>query len=311
MNVQPQHEVERGAQVIGERRPNQVTVSDQDNRSAPVALAQAIDVVSDGSGSDVLAKFAAHFRSHPLIGAQPEAPELAAALDDFLVGVAGSREALEEKLGELTDIDRRLAEDLGNHALALELAEAAQKLAMFADAALLAVDARFQVWRAYGCERWPSLFLWAQGGALRWYHFGEGEYAGTEEAIQEVILESGPDARLPEPMAPLRSTDAPGAMVIAPSPERIASGEGPWTSVDGAARTEDYEAAEAWATVEGSGELRVSVDGGPMRELAIDGAGLYPLARHESHGRHSLEVEISPGVGVWSISFAPGPAPPA
>ena len=49
------------------------------------------------------------------------------------------------------------------------------------------IDATRELWFDYGCEGWPSLFLWSQGGALRWFHFGEGEYRGTEEAIQEEL----------------------------------------------------------------------------------------------------------------------------
>jgi hypothetical protein len=173
----------------------------------------------------------------------------------------------------------------------------------------VAIDAGRDLWLEYGCEGWPSLFLWGEGGVLRWFHFGEGSYRETEEAIQEELRALDALRPLPEPMAPLRPGEAPGAMVIAPTPERVAAGGRPWTSEDGAVHNEDYEAAEAWATVEGEGELRVSVDGEPPLRLAIDGAGLYPLARHGSHGSHSLRVEISPGVAVWSISFAPGPAP--
>ena len=54
------------------------------------------------------------------------------------------------------------------------------------------------------------------------------------------------------------------------------------------------------------GELSVSFDGGPAQAIAIEGAGLYPLARHAASGLHSLRLEISPGLAVWSISFAPG-----
>ena len=173
----------------------------------------------------------------------------------------------------------------------------------------MAIDATRELWLDYGCEGWPSLFLWGQGGVLRWFHFGEGSYRGTELAIQEELRELDALRALPEPMAPLRPSDAPGAAVIAPTPERIAADGRPWTSEDGAVHGEDYEAAEAWATIEGEGEIEVSVDGGRPRRLAIEGAGLYPLARHDGHGRHSLQAEISPGVAVWSISFAPGPAP--
>ena len=36
----------------------------------------------------------------------------------------------------------------------------------------VAIDAEHQLWSAYGCEGWPSLFLWSLGGALAWVHFG-------------------------------------------------------------------------------------------------------------------------------------------
>ena len=53
----------------------------------------------------------------------------------------------------------------------------------------VAIDAERELWHAYGCEGWPSLFLWSLGGALAWFHFGEGEYLATEEAIQEELRE--------------------------------------------------------------------------------------------------------------------------
>ena len=75
----------------------------------------------------------------------------------------------------------------------------------------VAIDAERDLWHAYGCEGWPSLFLWSLGGALGWFHFGEGEYPATEEAIQAELRELDALRALPAPMEPLRPTDAPGA----------------------------------------------------------------------------------------------------
>jgi hypothetical protein len=106
-----------------------------------LAIEQAIERASGGGGADVVATLAEHFRSHPLIGDQPEAPQLAAAMADFLAeGGEERRDRLVARLDELADIDVRLAATLANRALALELAEPAQKLALSAAAALLAVD---------------------------------------------------------------------------------------------------------------------------------------------------------------------------
>ncbi len=80
----------------------------------------------------------------------------------------------------------------------------------------VAIDAKRSLWHDYGCEGWPSLFLWGMGGTLRWFHFGEGEYRATEEAIQAELRELDALRELPAPMPPLRPTDAPGARVMPP-----------------------------------------------------------------------------------------------
>lgn len=173
----------------------------------------------------------------------------------------------------------------------------------------VAIDDRRDLWHAYGCEGWPSLFLWRMGGALAWFHFGEGEYLATEEAIQSELRELDALRRLPAPTAPLRASDAPGARVMPPSPELFPGGswERPWTAgEDGAELAVPYEAGGAWATIEGSGEVGVELDGTPAEPLAIAGPALYPLAEHPRHERHELLLRPSPGLRVWSVSFAAG-----
>ncbi|HEY7255126.1 MAG TPA: hypothetical protein VH476_00455, partial [Solirubrobacterales bacterium] len=135
----------------------------------------------------------------------------------------------------------------------------------------VAIDARRELWHAYGCEGWPSLFLWNQGGALSWFHFGEGEYRGTEEAIQAELREIDALRELPEPMTALRPTDAPGEVVIAPTPELFPGGswERPWIAgEDGDLLEVPYEAGGAYVTVEGSGEIGVEIDGGRIASVA-------------------------------------------
>jgi hypothetical protein len=173
----------------------------------------------------------------------------------------------------------------------------------------VAIDAERQMWFDYGCRGWPSLFLWGRGGALHWYHFGEGDYAATEEAIQEQLRESDALSDLPAPIEPLRPTDAPGAAVMPPTPELFPAGEGRRLAADegGEGLEIDYEAGGAYATIEGQGTIRFSHDGGPIEELAIDGAGLYELATHPRHETHRLRVEFGGGeIFLWSVSFAPG-----
>ncbi len=174
----------------------------------------------------------------------------------------------------------------------------------------VAVDSDLSTFRAYGCRGWPSLFLWGRGGALRWYHLGEGEYAATEEVIREQLGDP-PAGGWPATLAPLRPSDAPGAAVIAPSPELHPGGDEaePWTAgPDGGVLELSYEAAGAYAAGEGEGSLAVSLDGGPPEPVAVDGPGLYELANSKYHGEHRLEIESPPGVSIHSVQFSPGPA---
>ncbi len=169
----------------------------------------------------------------------------------------------------------------------------------------VAIDADRRLWHAYGCEGWPSLFLWKLGGALAWFHFGEGEYRATEEAIQAELREQDALQPLPEPMDPLRPSDAPGAKVMPPTPEFFPGGswENPW---EGEELDVPYEAGGAYVTLEGTGKLQLSLDGTELAPVDIDGAGLYKLSAHPSHDTHRLSLRPDPGIRVWSVSFSAG-----
>lgn len=173
----------------------------------------------------------------------------------------------------------------------------------------VAIDAERRLWHAYGCEGWPSLFLWKLGGALAWFHFGEGEYRATEEAIQAELREQDALRELPAPMDPLRPTDAPGAKVMPPTSELFPGGtwERPWTAgEDGEELEVEYEAGGTYTTVEGEGGIAITLDGKKHGPIAIDCPALYTLAEHLSHEAHTLVLRPSPGLRVWSISFAAG-----
>lgn len=175
----------------------------------------------------------------------------------------------------------------------------------------VAIDAEFRIWRDYGCQGWPSLFLWGRGGVLRWYHRGEGEYAETERAIQTELAAGGEARRFPPPLEPLRASDAPGAMVVPPTAELHPGGgiETPWRDDgDGDELTIAYEAAGAYASVSGRGEIRVELDGSAARTVGVAGPGLVELSAHEHHERHQLALRASAGVEIWSLDFAAGTA---
>ena len=169
----------------------------------------------------------------------------------------------------------------------------------------VAVDPEFALWKLYEPHGWPALFLWNQGGALRWYHLGEGDYADTEREIQAALApENGRE--WPAPVEPVRPSDAPGAKVIAPTPEFFPGGstEEPWT---GPGDIElDYEAGGAYAATDGTGEISIRVDGTERQPIEVAHPGLQELTAHESTERHSLELTPSADLRLYSVQFAAG-----
>ncbi len=142
----------------------------------------------------------------------------------------------------------------------------------------MVLDDRNLLWTGYGCEGWPSLFLWGRGGILQWFHFGEGDYRSTEEAIQASLGKAGADAELPEPMGAIRETDVQGIEVIAPGAELIPAEGRAWTiEEDGEAFDIEYEGGGIHVT---AGRLRTASAHRDRRRshaeaIEIDGPGLY------------------------------------
>ena len=55
----------------------------------------------------------------------------------------------------------------------------------------IAIDSDYAVWRAFANHYWPAVYLADAEGRIRYHHFGEGEYAATEMAIQQLLLDAG------------------------------------------------------------------------------------------------------------------------
>jgi hypothetical protein len=173
----------------------------------------------------------------------------------------------------------------------------------------VALDREFALWRLYEPHGWPALFLWGRGGALRWYHLGEGDYAGTEEAIREALPEGNGDHDWPPPVEPMRPSDAPDAKVIPPTPEIFPGGstEEPWPKTDTDRTLEvEYQAGGAYAATYGEGQIELRVDGERRGSIEVTYPGLQELTIHDHTESHALELEPSPGLLVYSLQFAAG-----
>lgn len=55
----------------------------------------------------------------------------------------------------------------------------------------VAVDSDYAIWRAFGNDGWPAIYIIDSKGAIRHRQLGEGNYERSERIIQELLLEAG------------------------------------------------------------------------------------------------------------------------
>lgn len=147
----------------------------------------------------------------------------------------------------------------------------------------VAIDAAYEVWELYGNLGWPARYLFDLGGMLVHYHYGEGAYEETEEAIQEIL---GTERPLLEPMRPEEAPDAH----LEPQSDDV---EGPYAG--------PYRAGAVWAVLDGTGIVTANA-----RTIEVEHPGCYELIAHERSTDGELELELSPGVTCYAVCFTPG-----
>jgi thiol-disulfide isomerase/thioredoxin len=147
------------------------------------------------------------------------------------------------------------------------------------------IDSELEVWQEYENAGWPARYLFDGHARLFDYHYGEGAYAETELAIQELL---GVERK---PLGPLRPEDAPDARLAPQTEDQPGAYSGP------------YEAGGVWAVLDGSGTVRVN-----DRECEVTHPGAYPLIEHDRHTVGNIELEIGPGVRCYATCFTPGVA---
>ena len=58
---------------------------------------------------------------------------------------------------------------------------------------LIVQDNDYTTWRSFNNRYWPAKYMVDPNGNLRFRHFGEGQYAETEQAIRLLLTEAGND----------------------------------------------------------------------------------------------------------------------
>ena len=149
------------------------------------------------------------------------------------------------------------------------------------------LDPEHAVWNLYENEGWPARYLFDQSLTLVEFHYGEGAYAETERAIQELL---GVER---DPVGPLRPEDDPDSLIAVPTADQPGPYSGP------------YEAGTVWAVLEGRGELEVN-----GRLLVMEHPGAYPVVEHGRHTAGILDLRCGPGLTCHAVCFSPGVVDP-
>ncbi len=145
------------------------------------------------------------------------------------------------------------------------------------------IDVELEIWQLYENLGWPARYLWGLDGNLFEYHYGEGAYAETEAAIQELLGLDQP------PVPAVRPEDHPGALLAVQSDDVAGPYSGP------------YEAGGVWAVLDGAGSVIANGD-----TIEVDHPGCYELISHPQSTAGELELEVGDGVRCHAVCFTPG-----
>ncbi len=203
----------------------------------------------------------------------------------------------------------------------------------------VAVDDGYDTWNAYDNEYWPADYLIDASGDVRHVHFGEGDYATTEQLIRELLLAAHPGLRLPASSGVPDRTPAgelspetyvgyqrvqyldpvseivPGRPAVYQFPSQLPLGalglSGTWTdnaqeatAGPGAEMELGFLAHDVYLVLGGSGTLEVFLNGQHMQSITVGGVPrLYTLYQASSVTTGTLLLRASPGVQAYDFTF--------
>jgi len=205
----------------------------------------------------------------------------------------------------------------------------------------VALDNEFATWKAFANQYWPAKYFLDRRGHLRFVHFGEGEYARSEQVIRTLLAEGGsaPERRADAPVAAQpRAAVTPetylgwyrldryaGSPVV---PGRVAEYRFPSVPLgvselayDGLWRVNGerilserdsrlqlrFLARAVHLVLSGRGDVEVLLDGRPLRTVHVTEPRLYTLLRLPTRRVGLLELRFSPGLAAYAFTFGAGP----
>ncbi|MGZ4415942.1 MAG: thioredoxin family protein, partial [Gaiellaceae bacterium] len=200
----------------------------------------------------------------------------------------------------------------------------------------VALDNGYGTWKAYSNNYWPADYLVDQAGRVRDVHFGEGDYAKTEQNIR-LLLEAGNAGRLPQagsdadrtPLeirtpesylgylrignytgSPLRTDREATYRFPASLTQDSYAYAGRWkvegegiVAGDNARLRLNFTARTVHLVLTGKGFVTVKLNGKRERTVRIDGARLYTLVTQASASDGLLELSFTPGLAAYAFTF--------
>ena len=203
----------------------------------------------------------------------------------------------------------------------------------------VALDNDYGTWNAWGNRYWPAEYYIDRQGHVRYAHFGEGQYAETENVIRTLLAEkdlpapvSGSihDQTPKEALTPetYLGSDRLGNVVGSPIvqgreatytipkvvPQNAFAYGGRWlvdrervVAGEGARLRLSYHARNVYLVLgkgAADGSVRVSVDGKLEKTVAVTGDRLYTLVvRGGPAADHTLDLSFSPGTEAYAFTF--------
>ena len=197
----------------------------------------------------------------------------------------------------------------------------------------VALDNGFGTWEAWHNQYWPAKYLIDRNGHVRYFHFGEGEYGTTEEAIRTLLGSDAPPAsgladdsphgaaharelpRLPAPRQQRRRGRREGRRAHLPAAgearrqrarlRRQLEGRGRAGGRRARARGCGSSTAPATSTSCSPGRARCECSSTASRSatVRVTDDRLYTLVERPKIGDHLLELRFSPGVAGYAFTF--------
>ena len=204
----------------------------------------------------------------------------------------------------------------------------------------VALDDDYTTWNAFGNDSWPAEYLVDSTGEIRHVSIGEGDYAGTEALIRQLLTAAHPSLELPAATdvpdtTPANANQTPETYLgservqtyAGSSTGSYASGtssfdypaslpasefglSGTWTVADesitsgaNAGIRLNFDADDVYLDVGGTGTVTATVDGKSTVYRVSGAPDIYTVVSGGTPRTGTVTLTLSPGLSAYSFTF--------